>query len=114
MATHDEGVGSAIEYKIGWEEELASREIYGVTNQPEPLPHPDHVIIDMHAGTAKIIGPVTKDEKAKLDLYEEKKVYYKTQLKEIYKCLETATDEEDRTVLEEDITFIQKMLKILG
>jgi hypothetical protein len=113
-AMHDEWVRSAIEYKIGWEEELAWCAKNGVTDLPEPLPHPDHVIIDLHAGTAVIIGPVTKEEKAKLDRYEEKKVYYQTQLKEIYECLETVTDEKDREVLEDDITFIRKMLKILG
>lgn len=65
-AIHDELLETAIEYKVGWEAELERRAQYGLSG-PEPLPHPDHVVIDMHHGTVSFTGPRTKEEKAKWD-----------------------------------------------
>ena len=42
---HDEWLDAAITYKVEWERELARRERLGITG-PEPLPHPDHVVIN--------------------------------------------------------------------
>jgi hypothetical protein len=43
-ALHDEWLKGAIEYKIGWEEALERRKRQGLTG-PEPIPHPDDIII---------------------------------------------------------------------
>ena len=48
---------------FAWERELERRRVLGLTG-PEPLPHPDHLVIDLEAGTAHIRGPATKEEKA--------------------------------------------------
>ncbi len=60
---HDEWLETAIEYKVEWERELDRRRRLGITDAPDPLPHPDHVIIDMKTGTVRITGPMTKEEK---------------------------------------------------
>jgi hypothetical protein len=57
----------AITYKVEWEKELRRRERLGITDLPEPLPHPDDIIIDMNEGTARVVGPATKEEKAEYD-----------------------------------------------
>lgn len=59
---NDEWLDVAMTYKIEWERELEGRKTLG-SNGPAPLPHPDHVVIDMRAGTAAIRGPATKEEK---------------------------------------------------
>lgn len=64
---NDRWLETAIEYKVNWERELSRRKGLGITGLPEPLPHPDHVEIDLDEGTARIIGPRTKEEKAALD-----------------------------------------------
>jgi hypothetical protein len=51
---HDQWLDTAIGYKVEWEKELHRREHLGITDLPEPLPHPDHVQIDFIAGTAAI------------------------------------------------------------
>lgn len=63
---HREFVDAMIDYKFKWESELARRQRLGL-NLPEPVPHPDHIEIDMIAGTARLNGPWTKEEKALLD-----------------------------------------------
>ena len=65
-ALHDEWLQTAINYKADWEKILRHRKELGVT-LPDPVPHPDDVIIDRIAGTAHIAGAMTKDKKAVLD-----------------------------------------------
>lgn len=43
---YDEWMDVAITYKVEWERELDRRERLGITDLPDPLPHPDHVVID--------------------------------------------------------------------
>lgn len=61
---HDEWLNSAIEYKTSWERELEARERHGRTG-PDPLPHPDDIVINMQSGQVEIRGPLTKEEKEK-------------------------------------------------
>jgi Family of unknown function (DUF5681) len=67
FALWDEYVTAAIEYKHGWEQELERRERLGLTG-PEPLPHPDNMVIDTKTCRVIVKGPSTKEEKAR---YEE-------------------------------------------
>ena len=60
---HFEILEAAVTYKIEWGQELEWRAQLGILG-PEPLPHPDHVLIDARSGTVRIVGPVTKEEKA--------------------------------------------------
>lgn len=63
---HNEYLQTMIEYKIAWEETLELRRQRGITT-PDPLPHPDDIIIDMTTGEVHIKGPLTKEEKATWD-----------------------------------------------
>jgi hypothetical protein len=60
---HDEWLQTAINYKVEWDTELERRRQLGI-QAPDPVPHPDHVIIDMQTGSVRIAGPMTKEEKA--------------------------------------------------
>jgi hypothetical protein len=53
----------AVEYKEHWGRVLAERARSG-TSGPEPVPHPDDVIIDPKTGEVRIDGPVLEVEKA--------------------------------------------------
>ena len=48
-ALHDEWLRTAISCKVDWECELERRKRLNLIGQPEPLSHPDHVQIDLHA-----------------------------------------------------------------
>ena len=62
-ALHDSWFSTALDYKIAWDEELQRRERVGITYLPAPLPHPDHIQLDMIRGTAVVRGPKTREEK---------------------------------------------------
>lgn len=53
-------------YKCEWERSIDRARELGQP-EPQPIPHPDDVILDFQNGTAKICGPMTKEDKAKWD-----------------------------------------------
>jgi hypothetical protein len=53
---------AAVDYKEHWHHVLAERARTGTTG-PEPVPHPDDVLIDYEAGNIRIDGPVMEDQK---------------------------------------------------
>ena len=61
-ALHDAYLETMIEYKVGWEQELERRKALSIV-APDPLPHPDDIVIDMKTGEARVYGPMTKEEK---------------------------------------------------
>lgn len=83
---HDHWLETAINYKVEWERELERRRKLGI-DAPDPIPHPDHVVIDMHAGTVRITGPMTKEEKVVWDLVQEGTPESKEQLAELEKLI---------------------------
>jgi hypothetical protein len=50
---------AAVTYKVQWEHELERRRRLGIVT-PDPLPHPDHLVIDVGEGTVSIKGRVAK------------------------------------------------------
>lgn len=59
---HNKWLQTAIEYKITWTERIEDAKRRGVP-PPEPLPHPDHIEIDMNTGEVIIKGPFTPEER---------------------------------------------------
>ena len=86
-AEHDEWLKTAIGYKTEWEDELERRKALGIV-RPDPIPHPDHIIINMKTGQVEIRGPMTKQEKVKWDKLRNRKqecIEAIRQLKELQK-----------------------------
>lgn len=52
-----------IEYKQKWTAELKRRQQMG-SDEPDPVPHPDHIILNVRKGTVNIEGPADEEEKA--------------------------------------------------
>jgi hypothetical protein len=57
---------TAVDYKEHWHHVLAQRARDGTTG-PEPVTHPDDVIIDYKTGHVRIDGPVLEEQKAAWD-----------------------------------------------
>lgn len=53
---------NAFDYKQKWTAELRRRRQIGST-EPDPVPHLDDIIIDMHTGHVKTEGPLDEREK---------------------------------------------------
>jgi LmbE family N-acetylglucosaminyl deacetylase len=81
---HDEWLDAAINYKAEWARELERRKKHGI-QAPDPVPHPDHVVIDFATGSVRIIGPMTKDEKVIWDAWRKSNGQESPELAELLK-----------------------------
>ena len=61
-----ENLENAIETKFAWDEACARWDAKGIP-RPEPLPHPEDLVIDLRKGEARLEGPCTPEEKEALD-----------------------------------------------
>lgn len=110
---HDQWLDTAITYKVGWEKELRRREQLGITDLPEPLPHPDHVKIDMIEGTARVVGPTTKEEKAEYDWFVERRGMFEDELRHLQDKRAEAADTRLINQIDEEIGQIRRILQII-
>jgi hypothetical protein len=108
---HDEWMDVAITYKVEWERELERRKRLGI-EAPPPLPHPDHVVIDMRANTAHIRGPATKEEKAEWDMWMDRRQMFEEELAELIE-LNNDPDYPHKDIVREEIERTEKVLKII-
>jgi hypothetical protein len=109
---HDEWLDVAITYKVEWERELQRRERRGISG-PDPLPHPDHVVVNMRTGDVRITGPATKEEKAQLDMFAKAKVEFQAELDELEQLLRTEPEYPYRAQVLADIEHNKKLLDII-
>ena len=108
---HDEWLEKTIEYKIDWERELARRKAHGI-EAPDPIPHPDDIIIDMRQGTVSINGPMTREEKQGLDDLQAKKQEFEEELAQLETELNDPDMQECRDVIEDDIARTRRLLDL--
>lgn len=111
---NDEWYDTALTYKIEWDRELERRRVLGITHLPDPLPHPDHVRIDMQRGTARVVGPATKEEKAKWDAWMARKADFEAEVEELQQLILTEEEPGIRKFLEEDLARSQKIVAFLN
>ena len=58
--------GKALDYKREWTERIEHCKERGLPI-PEPLPHPDDIILDPNSGGVRIVGPQTKEQRERFD-----------------------------------------------
>jgi len=73
---------------------------------PDPLPHPEHVVINPRTGEAKVIGPASREEKMEWDLWFTRKFYWQELREDLVKILERGYE------LSDDTRFTAKTRKI--
>lgn len=106
----------AVEYKNGWERELELRRQKGISG-PDPLPHPDHIILDFDTGTVRIKGPLTKEEKVKWNRLVRDKKNWELEVAAIKKMLASrkcADREELELELERAEEVVAKLKMVVG
>ncbi len=65
-----------------WEREIERCRQLGLA-EPKPLPHPDHIKIDMRDGSVRITGPMTREGEAVFDEFRAKKAEFQAEITEI-------------------------------
>lgn len=108
---NDRWLETAIEYKVGWDKELLRRDRLGLKGLPEPLPHPDHIEIDFIEGTARVIGPSTKEEKAAIDDLIANRHRQIEVLRDTHEAMEATDDPKERRRLQK---FWDEQLELIG
>ncbi len=109
---HDEWLDVATTYKVEWDRELERRQRLGIV-APDPLPHPDHIVINYRTGEVAIKGPMTKEEKARYDMFAKAKVEFQAELDELEQLLRDEPDYQYREQVLADIEHDKKLLDIV-
>jgi hypothetical protein len=110
---HDEWLQIAIEYKIGWEQELERREANNIV-APDPIPHPDDIVIDPRTGRVEIRGPMTKEEKQEFDKLRERKTKYDQAIVKLEALLREEPDAPYRHLVLDDIEHYRRMSALIA
>lgn len=110
---NDQWVETAIEYKVEWDRELRRREALGITDLPEPLPHPDHVKIDYNLGRAWIAGPMTEEEKQEYDRLNGIREDFRGEVELIREELEKTDDPKMRDIITVELKRSQHVVDML-
>jgi hypothetical protein len=101
-AQKDELLNTAIIYKTEWEQELERCKRLGIT-APEPLPHPDDIVIDMRTGQVIFKGPMTKEDKVVWDRLRHQLEECKRGLDKLFAMLKDAKTEKAERTIRDDI-----------
>lgn len=112
-ALADEWLQTAINYKVEWEEELQRREMLGITDLPDPLPHPDQVIIDMNTGMARVQGPMTKEDVAQLEHWKKRRDDWAEEVSGLTEARSSEIDEGIREIMQVDLEHARKMVETI-
>jgi hypothetical protein len=100
----DEWLQTAINYKADWTEEIERCKRLRLPI-PSPIPHPDHIEIDMKTGEVRINGPFTKEEKARWDILEKRRKEAVEAISSLQVLLNDPANEEIRHMIEDDLQF---------
>lgn len=112
-ALADEWLQTAINYKVEWDEELQRRAALGITDLPDPLPHPDQVIIDMNTGMARVQGPMTKEDLAQLEHWTKRRDVWAGEVSGLTEALSSEIDERIREIMQVDLEHARKMVETI-
>lgn len=109
-AHYEDYLEAAITYKTGWESELERRAKLGIT-APDPIPHPDDIVINTRTGLVEIKGPMTKEEKAVWDKFRQRKKDCDEEIRYLTEMLEK---DPDNRFLQDEIKHERRIRAIIS
>ena len=111
-ARNDEYLEAAMKYKFRWEKELERRKELGITG-PEPLPHPDDIVIDRKTDRVIIKGPMTKEEKVVWDQARERLKECDREIEELTAMLKDPKMKSTRHIIQDHILHEKRLREII-
>lgn len=105
--------GNAVEYKQQWTEEIERCEKHDLP-VPEPLPHPDDIILDTNTGGVRILGPQTKEQKAHYDKAFARRIEAQEEVTFFAEKFRRARSDEKKERYLEDWHWEQRMFDIIN
>jgi hypothetical protein len=113
-AQHDRMLEAVVEYKCSWDRELDRRKALGI-DAPEPIPHPDDLVLDMQTEQVEIKGPMTKEEKVHWDAARAQKTATEVLIGRLEALLEEQPDDEElRKLLAEQRKINALQIAVIG
>jgi hypothetical protein len=100
----------ALEYKERWNSILAERARDGTTG-PEPVPHPDDIIIDYETGEVRIEGPVLEEQKDAQDALHAKWPDLERDLRKINEKIESNPNDLSLRKEQKELTKIVEWIR---
>ena len=110
---YDDYAQTMIDYKFSWEEEIKHHKLMGLP-PPEPVPHPDHIKIDLSTGQVLITGPFTPEEKVKWDKLKQMRDDAYATIKIFEEELKNSKNKKIRKIIESEIAFERRNIKIIS
>ena len=80
----------------------------------DPIPHPDHIVIDMQTGRVRIEGPFTKEEKVVWDEFHAKTQDCDREIAYLEDLLKTEPDHPHRDILLNDLNHEKRLRAIVA
>jgi hypothetical protein len=110
---HDEFLQAMIDYKLSKEEEIRYCQRMGL-EPPDPVPHPDHIKIDLDTGQVRITGPFTQEEKVKWDKVKERKEAAREAIEIYEQDIRSSKDQSYIKFLEEQIALEKGIIEMIS
>lgn len=110
---HLELLESMIEYKHRWSDEIERCQKLG-RPIPDPIPHPDDIIINPNTGDVRILGPQTKEQKARYDQARERRIEAQEEVSYFADLYRATADEALKQKYLEDWHWEQRMFDIIN
>ena len=108
-----ENLESFQEYKHRWDEEIERCQKAGLPD-PEPVPHPDDIILNFSTGEVEFYGPMTKEEKIKYEAMMERRDEVQEIVSEMKGLYEKESDPGMKEVHLSEWIHEQKIFDILN
>ena len=110
---HERYLQVVCEYKAYWEQELRRRARLGITHLPDPLPHPDDIVINRQTGEVEMNGPMTREEEVQYEAVRAHLIMLQEGLPHLDAMLTEARPSKRRTSLEQmKQTLLERIAEI--
>jgi len=103
-ADHHAWLELAIDYKLNWERDIQRAKDQGLT-PPDPLPHPEDIVVDFAADQVVVTGPMTEEDKPIYHTDWKMIVQIDAELPEAKLRLETLRSDKSIRKLTEEMNF---------
>lgn len=104
---------NAFDYKLKWTAELERRRKFG-SDEPDPIPHPDDIIIDMRSGAVKTEGPLDELEKRKWDERLDRRAEAQSEVTAYAEMYRKARSPKRKSLWQMDWHFEQRIFDIIN
>lgn len=111
---HQTALENAFEYQQQWTIELERRRKLGITDLPDPVPHPEDIIINLRSGHVRTEGPLDEREKKDWDLRLARRTEAQEEVNAFAEKRRRVRSPEQKQMWLEELHFEQRIFDIIN